>query len=203
MIAWPWNLVLTVAFVYTGLVCVGYLVAAAVPGRRTRHTTAHDTVVHLDHAVMSAGMILMAWIPVTVLPWLQIAVFTGFGLVLLAMSIRAREARIRIDLAGHVVLNAAMVWMVAAMPLLMADMSMGGMGTGEMPMGDMPMDGTGMAAMITPPWVDAVNLVFVVLSAGVALWQVYRFVTVRHHRLHASCHAVMGAGMAAMLVLMN
>ena len=35
------------------------------------------------------------------------------------------------------------------------------------------------------------------------LWWLYRLFASRHHRLHATCHTVMAAGMGVMLVLMN
>lgn len=191
MIDWPWNLVLTLAFVFSGVVCLAYLVVDRLPGRHGHSDVLTDTAVNVNHAVMSVGMILMAWIPVTVAGELQTVVFSLLGVAFIALLWRVRSTVGRIDLIGHVVLNAAMVWMIVAMPLLMAEMMAG-----------MPMDGMAMAA-VTPAWVDAVNLVFVVLSAAVGVWQIYRLVSSRHHRVHAACHTVMALGMAAMLVLMN
>ena len=60
-----------------------------------------------------------------------------------------------------------------------------------------------MMAMTTPVWVDVVNVVFVAGSAAIALWWAFRASTVRGDRLHALCHCLMAAGMAAMLLLMN
>lgn len=200
MIDWPWNIVLTIAFVFSGVVCLSYLVIDRLPGRHGHSDVLTDTAVNVNHAVMSVGMIIMAWIPVTVAGELQTVVFSLFGLVFLALLWRVRGATARIDLIGHVVLNAAMVWMIVAMPLLMAEM-MAGM-PGDMPTGAASTGDMAMAAG-TPAWVDAVNLVFVVLSAAVGAWQLYRLASSRHHRVHAACHAVMALGMAAMLVLMN
>ena len=44
---------------------------------------------------------------------------------------------------------------------------------------------------------------FVALSAATMLWWLFRLIRSGHHRLHATCHAVMAAGMGVMLVLMN
>mgnify|MGYP004171193529 CR=1 FL=1 len=60
--------------------------------------------------------------------WAQIALFAIFALALLSALARAHGFPHRVELVGHVVLNAAMIWMLAAMPLLMAGMDMGGDG---------------------------------------------------------------------------
>lgn len=181
MIDWPWNLILTLMFVFSGVVCGGYLIVDRLPNRHGHNDVVTDTVVNANHLLMSIGMILMTWIPVTVLPELQIVLFSAFGLAFLGLLWRVRHTVGRVDLVGHVVLNAAMVWMVAAMGLLMAE----------------------MMGMTTPGWVDAVNLVFVIASAAVGVWQLTRLVGSKHHRIHAACHTVMSAGMALMLWLMN
>ncbi|WP_425441220.1 DUF5134 domain-containing protein [Ruania alba] len=120
---------------------------------------------------------------------LQVALFAALTAGLLLFLLGARTTRRRRDFGWHVVLNGAMIWMLAAMPLLMADMDM---------------SGEGRAAMMgTPMWAGVVNIGFVVLCVAVALWWAYRAVTAQGHRLHVSVHAVKGIGMAAMLVLMN
>lgn len=201
MLTAPWNLILTVIFVFTGLYCIVRLLAHRPPPGVRRGPMLESTAIHLMHLVMSAGMIAMCWmmsIPAA-LNWAQIVVFTVLALVLIPGLWKAPLLARRVDLAGHIWLAAAMVWMIAAMPLLMADMGSGehGGGHGE------AADGAMMMAMSTPLWVDVLNGVFVVGSSAIALWWGYRTATIRGDRLHALCHFLMAAGMAAMLLLMN
>lgn len=201
MIEAPWNIILTVVFVSTGAICAIGLVSRLVRARRARIRPDDEALVDGNHLLMSAAMIWMTWSMESALAlWLQAALFAALTLALLLLLYRARTRLHRSDLGSHLVLNAAMIWMLAAMPLLMADMHAAGVHAAA----DMGMHDAGEAAMAgTPMWVDAVNLAFVALSAGAALWLGFRALTAAGHRLHASCHAVMGAGMAAMLVLMN
>ncbi|MFI5825589.1 DUF5134 domain-containing protein [Streptomyces rishiriensis] len=203
MIVAPWNLILTIVFVYTGVVLAISLIAWL---RRPRVERRFDGEVLADvnHILMSAAMIWMSWSMESELALgLQVALFAALTVGLLLFLPGARTTTQRLDLGWHVVLNAAMIWMLAAMPLLMADMAMGH-GTSTDHGMNMDMSGEGHPAMMgTPMWADVVNTVFVVLCVAVALWWVYRAVTAKGHRLHVSVHAVKGAGMAAMLVLMN
>ncbi len=50
---------------------------------------------------------------------------------------------------------------------------------------------------------DDVNTAFIVACALGAAWWLYRAAVARGHRVHALCHALMAAGMGAMLWLMN
>ena len=203
MIAAPWNLILTIVFVYTGVVLAISLIAWL---RRPRVERRFDGEVLADvnHILMSAAMIWMSWSMESELALsLQVALFAALTVGLLLLLPGAKTATQRLDLGGHVALNAAMIWMLAAMPLLMADIAMGH-GTSMDDGMHMEMSDEGHAAMMgTPMWTDVGNIVFVVLGVAVMLWWTYRVVTARGHRLHASVHAVKGAGMAAMLVLMN
>jgi hypothetical protein len=99
-------------------------------------------------------------------------------------------------------MNLAMVWMLAAMPLLMGPMggeTSGGHshhGSGEaMPM---PMGSTAI-----PGWVQAVSWVAVVVLVAVAVWWLVRAVRVDRDRSHLCCHGVMSVGMALMLAVMR
>jgi hypothetical protein len=60
-----------------------------------------------------------------------------------------------------------------------------------------------MGVMATPVWADVVNAAFIVACALGAAWWLYRAAVARGHRMHALCHALMAAGMGAMLWLMN
>lgn len=202
MIASPWDIILTAVFAFTGAVCLGHLIAHRARGLDDRSELSRGELVDINHGVMSLGMILMIWVSVQdVVTWAEIALFAILALSLLPGFRSRTSATLRIDIIGHIFLDLAMIWMLAAMPLLMAGMGMrsgghagheghGGGGEGEM-----------LAA--TPEWADLVNSAFVVVCAVAALWWIYRVSTSPGHRLHATCHAVMAAGMGVMLVLMN
>jgi len=207
VIAAPWNIILTIAFVFTGLVCLIDLVPRLTRSRREKQPFDGEILVDINHILMSAAMIWMAWSMESELAlWVQVGVFAVLTIALLSLLRRAHNTPVRIDLAGHLTLNAAMIWMLAAMPLLMAGMDMShdmdpGMSMdGQMPMGDAA---AAPMTMSTPMWADVVNVIFVALSAATMLWWLYRLISSRHHRLHATCHTVMAAGMGVMLVLMN
>lgn len=198
MIDAPWNIVLTLLFVFTGAVCARELIVRR--GRpRTQAGVSDEAVIDITHLVMSAAMILMLWVTVIdAITWAQVALFVIFGLALVPAFRSRRDTAARISLAGHVLLDAAMIWMLAAMPLLMSDMPMAAGGHAA------HHGGMAMAEPTpTPVWADAVNAVFIVLCLAVALWWAVRLVRARGHRLHACCHLLMAAGMAGMLWLMN
>jgi hypothetical protein len=201
MLTAPWNLILTVVFGFAGAYCLVRLIAHRPPPGAPRGPVIESTAIHLMHLVMSAGMIAMCWLMSlpAVSNWAQIMVFTVLALVLVPGLWKAPLPARRLDLAGHIWLAAAMVWMIAAMPLLMA-----GMGRDEASAGHGAGSGEAMEMIMTTPfWVDIVNGVFVAGSAAIALWWAYRAATIRGDRLHALCHCLMAAGMAAMLLLMN
>lgn len=202
MLASPWDLVLTLAFAVTGVVCVLDLMRRHRRAGTDAGGVSDADVVDITHAVMSGAMILMIWVMVSdAVTWAQMILFAIFALALLPVFGRSRTLPGRVDLAGHLVLGAAMIWMLAAMPALMAGADTdGGGGGGHAGHGG---GGAESTLTVTPGWVDAVNAGFVVLCAGAAVWWMYRLVAVRTHRLHRFCHVVMAAGMAAILLLMN
>ena len=177
------------AFVLTGTAGIWILVVCPPSGT--------ETVLHINHAVMSAAMILMIWVIVSdVAVWAQVALFAVLALALLPALRGASDRARRADLVGHLGLNAAMIWMLAAMPLLMADV--GGL-EGHA--------GHGSAVAIAPAghppgWAIAVNSLFVVVCAAGVLWWLVRATAVREHRLPALGHGLMAAGMGTMLVLL-
>jgi hypothetical protein len=191
--------VLTVVFLATGLVCAVGLLIRRRGSTDDRELTDVD-LIDVNHAVMSAAMILMLWVLVEgVVAWAQVAVFAILALALLPAYRQARVTSGRVDVLGHVGLTVAMMWMLAAMPTLMSEMASDGTGSGHS-------HGGGNAAAgptATPVWADMVNVAFVVLAAGTALWWLYRAATAAGHRLHLASYAAMAGGMATMLVLMN
>ncbi|GAA1864762.1 DUF5134 domain-containing protein [Brevibacterium marinum] len=184
MISFPWSLVLTATFAFTGIVCIIHLI------RHWRGSTScsdvsasrMDMVVHGNHLVMSIGMILMVWTATgTVATWSQVAFFAILA-VLMGIGLRwSHGAGAAISLSSHIVLNASMVWMLLAMPLLM---------------------GHGMTMSPTPGWTSALNWVAIALSTLAAVWWIVLLVRSRRVGIHTLCHAAMGLGMAAMLILM-
>lgn len=187
----PWDLVLTLAFVLTGTLGIWILVV--------RPPCGGETLLHLNHAAMSAAMILMIWVIVSdVAVWAQGALFGILSLALLSALRRASGRAGRADMIGHLALNAAMIWMLAAMPLLMTQVHPGGLGGHA---------GHGSAVAIAPAghapgWAIAVNSLFVAVCAAGALWWLVRATVVREHRLPAIGHGLMAAGMGTMLVLL-
>jgi hypothetical protein len=165
--------VLSVVFAVTGLyslVRLSTLASGANPGV--------DRVAELSHLLMSIAMIGMTWGwtggPGTGSGVLQLGVFGLLGLWFLARVLRPDGHWL--GTAYHLVVQVAMVWMVAAMPTLMG---MGGGSTsapsgheGHGSSGALPgmgeMDGMGHADP-APLWTQVVTLAFVVLLAGAAM----------------------------------
>ncbi|WP_169252232.1 DUF5134 domain-containing protein [Brevibacterium sp. 'Marine'] len=203
MISFPWSLLLTTAFAFTGLVC---LIHVARHWNQTRSRTCPDVdaarmdlVVHGNHLVMSIGMIAMVWVSTgTLATWAQVAFFTILAAVMVIGAIRIEGRTLRISLASHIVLNAVMVWMLLAMPLLMAHQMDGGAHDHG------HSDGSDMAQAMaqTSDWAAAVNGAAIALSALAAVWWLALLVRSRRIGIHTLCHAVMGTGMAGMLALM-
>nr|WP_256415644.1 DUF5134 domain-containing protein [Frigoribacterium sp. CFBP 13712] len=159
-------------------------------------------LVDVNHGVMSIAMIAMTWFfAMDVVTWAQVLLFAILGLSLVPPLLRASSRRARTDLAGHIALDVAMIWMLAAMPLLMAGaMSPGG---GSVHAEHAGADAGADMLTATPIWADVVNVLFVVVSVAAALWWLVQMFVSRGHRVHLLCHVVMAAGMAWMLVLMN
>nr|WP_260174057.1 DUF5134 domain-containing protein [Nocardioides albus] len=159
--------------------------------------SAAETVLHLNHALMSAAMILMIWVIVSdVAVWAQLGLFSVLTLVMLLALRRTSDGTRRADLVGHLALTAAMIWMLAAMPLLVADTDPGG-GQGHAGHGGSAAIAPGADA---PGWAIMVNSTFVVLCAAGTLWWLLRATVAREHRLPAMVHALMAAAMTTMLV---
>lgn len=202
MIATPWDLILTVVFVVTGVICLGDLIARRIGRTANGGRLEDEELIDINHVVMSAAMILMTWITVLdAVTWAQIALFAIFAFALLPALTRPDGFPRLVELVGHIMLNTAMIWMLAAMPLLMAGMGMGG--DGESTDAGHHGGGDEMGLLATPVWADVVNVAFIIACAAGALWWLYRSALTRGHRTHALCHALMAAGMAAMLWLMN
>ncbi|NGN96052.1 DUF5134 domain-containing protein [Nocardioides sp. KC13] len=200
MVEPPWDLLLTGAFVITGTLGVWTLVVGPDrTGPRGRSRLDAYAVLHVNHAAMSAAMIAMIWVIAWgVAVWAQVALFALLAVALLPALRRAGDRARRADLVGHLALNAAMIWMLAAMPVLMA-------GTHATSVEGHA--GHGGAAAPTPAghapgWAVAVNAVFIAVCVAGLFWWLLRATAVRRHRLPAAAHGLMAAGMGAMLVLM-
>lgn len=199
MLTSPWDLVLTALFAVTGVWCAIDLLAHRSRSRTADGAITSHTIIDINHLVMSAAMILMIWVTVIdAVTWAQVAVFAVFAVALIPGLFGREEVTRRVSLVGHIALNAAMVWMLLAMPLLMAGMEMSEGDTSGHHGGD-----TGVMPTSTPPWADALNWLFVALSAAAALWWIATLIRSRGRHLHDLCYAAMGAGMALMLVVMN
>ena len=109
----------------------------------------------------------------------------------------------RVGAAAYVGMNAAMIWMLAAMPLLMGPSESGEGGHA----GHAGHGGTaatvGTLVTDTPGWVSEVNVIAVVAMAGVTAWWLIRSIRSDGARVHHCCHALMGAGMGLMLAVMH
>lgn len=205
MIAFPLNVFLTVVFGYTGLSCVLSLLSS----RRREATTGSRTLVDqqfldVNHVIMSAAMILMTWSVIGgAVLWIQVALFSVLALSLLPSWTRADTVVDRVDVAGHIFMDLATVWMLAAMPLLMAGMRDGsgsahrdhlshGVHNLEMP-----------ASATTPGWADAVNVGLVAVCVATVAWWAVRATNGPRYRRHSAYHASMAGAMGVMLIAMN
>jgi hypothetical protein len=128
-----------------------------------------DPVAELAHLVMSLAMIGMVWgYAGDTADLVQIVLFGGLGCYF-ALRLLSRHPGCSSP-GGQVLMCAAMVWMVAAMPLLMGHGSESSPGMADMPGMDM---GGGSAAPAptgpAPGWAVAVNLLValaLVVAAG-------------------------------------
>jgi hypothetical protein len=181
--------VFTILFAATGLYSLVRF-AALVSGAEADG----DRVAELAHLLMSIAMIAMTWAfsggPDTGSGILQIVVFGLIGLRFLTRVAGHGHGHGRIESAYHLVMAAAMVWMVAAMPVLMSGsgevMNMAAPNDTHGDHGSMAgMDGmagmhatngstgmAGMSAMVgAPSWARMVSVALVVLLVGaMALW---------------------------------
>ena len=139
-----------------------------------------DRTVELSHLLMSIAMIAMAWAwtggPGTASGILQLVVFGLFAVFFLAQAVAGgHDTTVSAD---HVLMNGAMVWMVAARPALTGmSATAGGEGGGHAGHGSGSGDMAGMAGMepMAPPtWVTLVTWAFVVLLVLSALFWVFR-----------------------------
>ncbi|WP_392507788.1 DUF5134 domain-containing protein [Naumannella halotolerans] len=195
-----WAGSLTVLFVLTGIIHLLDLAVNHRPGERRGGLTAAG-VVDVTHLLMSIAMILMAWVMLpAVVGWAQIAIFAICALALLP-GFGETDLPGRISRLAHGVLNLAMIWMLAAMGLLMGHTGGGdghaGHGGGH---GGAETAGTPMG---TPVWAEVVNGVVIAACLAAMVWWIHRAVVSRDHRLPNVGHALMAAGMALMLWLMN
>ncbi|MEJ2868062.1 DUF5134 domain-containing protein [Actinomycetospora sp. OC33-EN08] len=168
--------VFTVVFVLTGAYS---LVRLAELGSEPERTGSR--VVELSHLVMSIAMVAMAWGwtggPTSPSGLLQIVVFGFFTVWFLARAVRPTHGHSLVGEGYHLVMNAAMLFMVAAMPQIMGmDMSAGEdsggghhHGGGTEGMGAMP-------TIPTPWWATTLTWVFVVLLVAAAAWWAVRAV---------------------------
>lgn len=202
MLTGTWSVILTALFAATG----GYALwrwSGAVSARAVRPETdalpgvSPDPVIDLNQVLMSAAMVIMIWWPSGPIgSWLQVAVFAVFAVI---MALSGRPAgpgvRHRAGSVAHVIMNLAMVWMLAAMPLLMPR-SAGAAGGHHHGAGGGPI---GPAVGQAPLWAVAVSWLATGVTVAVAVWWAVRAIRSRTERLHCCCHAAMGVGMAAMI----
>lgn len=170
------------------------------PHRFSHKQLTNDDVVDLNHLVMSFAMLLMVWMSMaTIFNWLQVIVFTAFGLLVLSRVCWASGATQRLDLFSHVLMDLAMIWMLFSMPMLM-----GHMHAASPHMAAGLMHSSSHTNMLMPPadrimWV---NHGVIGCSVLVGLWWLSRVALATGHRFHGVRHATMAAAMAVMLVLM-
>jgi hypothetical protein len=190
-----------------------------------------DRLVELFHLLMSVAMVGMAvgWTggPGTPRGIVQLVVFGAFTLYFVARAVSGTPEHGRVAAAHHVVMSAAMTWMVTAMPQ-MVGMSMAGGGEHVQHGGADEAAGAGAMepAAAAPGWVTAVSVVFVALLLIAACWWVARLlrgddadavdaadgvggtatqtsVSVSTlARVDTAVHVLMSIGMAGMLVAM-
>ena len=169
MLAPTLSIIFTVVFVATGGYAL-YRLAAQASGT----DPGVDRTAELAHLLMSVAMIAMVWGwtggPATASGIVQLVVFGLFTVWFLSGAVAGSAT------AGlHLVAAAAMVWMVAAMPLLMGAPAPSGAESG---MAGMPgMSGTTTPSVEPsgpPAWAVSVTVLFaLLLVAAAALWTRY------------------------------
>lgn len=198
----PWNFLLSAAFIFTGLVhfCAFMRRRHNQQGTGSNRLT-NDNLVDLNHSVMSLAMLLMVWLVAgDIANWIQMAIFAIFGALILARACQTQPQTQRINLLSHCVMDLAMIWMLAAMPLLMTHTGMNSMHMTH----DMMQHSANTGMSMSPiGWATWVNAIFIALSVVIALWWLTRLAAAPVYRSHGVRHATMAAGMAAMLILMH
>lgn len=204
----PWSFALTAIFLATAILCALHLAqtrgAAAAPmNPHARHESAISTAVHVNHLVMSLAMLLMVWRPVgTAGTWVQVAIFTLFGALMLSGIFAEVSVSERISLSSHTSLNVTMIWMLLAMPMLMAHPRDGSGDVHAAHHGGASADPASIQTVTAPAWASGVNWAAIGVSGLVAVWWAVRLLREPGHRVHAACHLLMAAGMSLMLALM-
>lgn len=187
MLSGVWPVALTVVFAATGLYNLWRLATARSQG--------FETVVDVNHVVMSPAMVVMLWWPsATGARWPQIVVFGGMALVFFHRLSGSDTVTTRAGALMHAAMNLGMVWMLITMPALMpAAMDMPGMEHHRGSISDL----TGLDA-----WAALLSWVVAGLLVLATLWWAVRVARTRGHRLACGCHGLSCAGMSAMLALM-
>ncbi|GAA3096460.1 hypothetical protein JOF29_004247 [Kribbella aluminosa] len=147
-----------------------------------------ETVVDVNHVLMSPAMLLMLWLPsAPSVTWVQIAVFSGLALVFFRHLSSSHGVTARTGALLHGGMNLGMVWMLAV-----------GM-TGMVGMSDM----AGMDHGGGQTWTGLLSWSVVGLLVLSAAWWFGRMVRECGHRMLCCCHGLATGGMAAMLALMT
>ncbi len=204
MISGGWAVELTVIFVGTGLYSLWHWSSVAVARRAAQRRP--EWLTGLSHLVMSAAMIVMVWWPAGLVGTVvQVVVFAAFAVAFVQAGVRASDAAGRIGAVGHTIMNAAMAWMLATMPLLMAGMTLtGNSGGGHAHHGSVASaDPAAPAHGAAPVWAVAVNWVWIALLVAAAGWWIVRLIRGRRKPGGAWCHSVMAVAMALMLAVMG
>lgn len=196
MAGWAWAL--TGIFVVLGGIALWRWSSAVADGRADRSAGRLGDV---NQVAMSVAMIAMTWWP----PGLagsvfQVVVFAVFGLLQVAGLARIEGTSARLATASETAMNAAMVWMLAAMPLLMGG-GWSAAGGGHDHHGSAAAATAGTPAA-TPDWALSVNGAVITVLVIITAWQVIQAVRTASGRVHVAGHAGMAAGMALMLALM-
>lgn len=223
------SLVFTVVFVVVGLrslVRFAHATAEGMGGERA---------VELCHLLMSLAMVAMTWGwtggPDSISGIAQIVAFGLFAVLFAVDLLRSSAGRGVAESGYHLLTAAAMVWMVAAMPLLMGmSADVGGAAAGGQHHGGSSGDvvvttDAGAMTAAAPLWAVVVSWAFVLLLVFAAVYWVPRTIRTPDReavlvgaggpaagpgpavhecsRLDAGCHVLMALGMAAMLVAMS
>ncbi|MFG1638162.1 DUF5134 domain-containing protein [Pseudonocardia alni] len=163
---------LTAVFAATGFYALARWAAAVSERRSAAHRTAE-----LAHLLMSAAMVVMTWTWYgSAGLWTQIVLFSVLGAFFLVTASRGVPCGPsgRVAGAAHALMAAAMVWMLAAMPLIMASPAeaAGGGGAHAHHGGGAAMDMSGTARAAGPAgWAIAVTVTLcAVLLAAAGYW---------------------------------
>ncbi|MGW6276201.1 DUF5134 domain-containing protein [Kribbella sp. NPDC055071] len=189
------SVALTVVFSATGLYCLWRLMTVRRPPM--------ETLVDVSHVVMGPAMVVMLWWPSAgQARWIQMAIFGGFAVVFLYHLAGSVTVTARAGALVHGAMNLGMVWMLAAMPILMS--SGGGMAGMEMDMAGMDHGAVSLSDLVgIQAWTAMLSWVAVgllIISAG---WWLVRLIQTPGHRILGGCHCLTCAGMATMLALMT